>query len=77
MKKLQILGTGCPSCDKLADLAAEAATELGIEFELEKVKDLDRILEFDVSGTPALVVDGEVRLSGRVPDLDEMKRLVE
>ena len=77
MKRLQILGTGCPSCEKLADLAADAATELGIEFELEKVKDLDRILEFDVAGTPALVVDGEVRLSGRVPDLDEMKRLVE
>jgi small redox-active disulfide protein 2 len=77
MKKLQILGTGCPSCEKLADMAAEAALELDLEFELEKVQELERILEFDVAGTPALVVDGEVRVTGRVPDLDELKRLIE
>lgn len=76
MKKLQILGTGCPSCNRLADLTRQAATELGIEFDLEKVTQIDRILAFDVPGTPALVVDGAVRLSGRVPSLGELKELI-
>ena len=67
MKKLQILGTGCPSCERLADLASEAATELGIEFELEKVKEIDRIMAFDIPGTPALVVDGN--LTATVPEI--------
>jgi len=73
MMKLQVLGTGCPSCRKLADLSAQAATELNMEFELEKVSDIDRILSFDVPGTPALVVDGAVRVVGRVPSLEELK----
>ncbi len=76
MKKLQILGTGCPSCRQLADLAAQAATELHIEYEMEKVSDIDRILAFDVPGTPALVIDGEVRVVGRVPSLRELKDMI-
>ena len=68
VKKLQVLGTGCASCNRLADLAKQAATELNVEFELEKVTEIDRILSFDVAGTPALVVDGDVRVVGRVPD---------
>ncbi|MBI5093738.1 MAG: thioredoxin family protein [Candidatus Hydrogenedentes bacterium] len=76
MRKLQILGTGCPSCHRLAELAAQAATELHVEFELEKVSDIDRILAFDVPGTPALVIDGEVRVVGRVPSLRELKDMI-
>lgn len=76
MKKLQILGTGCPKCNKLADLTARAATELNVEYELEKVTQIDRILSFDVPGTPALVVDGKVRVSGRVPSLLELKEIL-
>ena len=77
MKKIQVLGTGCPSCRRLADLAAQAANELQIEFELEKVGEIERILAFDVAGTPALVVDGEVRSAGCVPSLDELKALLQ
>ncbi len=76
MKKLQVLGTGCASCTKLADLTAQAATELNIEFELEKVSEIDRILSFDVPGTPALVVDGTLRVFGRVPTVGELKELI-
>lgn len=76
MKKLQILGTGCPSCNRLADLTKQAATEMNVEFELEKVTQIDRILSFDVPGTPALVVDGEVRVVGRVPSVGELKELI-
>jgi len=76
MKKLQILGTGCPSCNRLADLTRQAATELGLEFELEKVTQIDRILAFDVPGTPALAVDGTVKVTGRVPGVAELRELI-
>jgi small redox-active disulfide protein 2 len=76
MKKLQVLGTGCPSCTRLAELSAQAADELSIPYELEKVAEIDRILAFDIVSTPALVVDGEVRCSGRVPSLDEIKTML-
>jgi len=76
MKKLQVLGTGCPSCNRLAELATLAATELNLEFEMEKVSQIDRILAFDVLTTPALVVDGEVRVVGRVPSFNELKEII-
>jgi len=76
MKKLQILGTGCPQCHRLAAMTEFAATELKIEFELEKVTEIDRILAFDVPGTPALVVDGVVRAVGRIPSVNELKELL-
>ena len=76
MKKVQILGTGCHSCRRLAELAEQAATELGQEFEVEKVTQIDRIMAFGVMTTPALAVDGEVKVSGLLPSLDEIKRLI-
>lgn len=76
MKKLQILGTGCPKCRLLADAAETAAKELGIEYEIEKVTDLNRIMGFGVMLTPALVVDGVVKVSGKVPSADEAKALL-
>ena len=76
MKKLQILGTGCPKCRLLADAAETAAKELGIEYELEKVTDLNKIMSFGVMLTPALVVDGVVKVSGKVPSADEAKALL-
>ena len=56
MKKLQILGSGCPSCNRLAELTKQAATEMNVEFEMEKVTQIDRILSFDVASTPAAAV---------------------
>jgi small redox-active disulfide protein 2 len=76
MKKIQILGTGCRKCTTLAETAEQAAKELGVEYSLEKVTDLKRIAEFGVMFTPALVVDGQVKVSGKVPALDDVKKLL-
>ncbi len=76
MKNLQILGTGCPKCRKLTEVTEQAAKALGIEYQLEKVTDLKQIMAFGVMMTPALVVDGKVKVSGQVPSVDEIKRLI-
>jgi len=76
MKQLQILGTGCAKCANLAATAEQAAQGLGVGYHLEKVTDLKQIMSFGVMTTPALVVDGVVKVAGRLPSLDEMKRLL-
>jgi small redox-active disulfide protein 2 len=76
MKKLQILGTGCAKCHKLAEQTEAAAKALGIEYELEKVTNLNDIMAFGVMITPALAVDGEVKVSGKVPSVEEVKGLL-
>ncbi|KPK82808.1 MAG: hypothetical protein AMJ81_09200 [Phycisphaerae bacterium SM23_33] len=76
MKKLQILGPGCPRCKALAANAEAAAKGLGIEYELEKITDLKRIGKFGVMMTPALAVDGVVKLQGKVADAEEIKGLL-
>ena len=74
--KIQILGTGCPKCEALAAHAEQAARELGLEFEMEKVTGLSKIMAFGVMLTPALAVDGEVKVVGKVPSADEIKALL-
>jgi small redox-active disulfide protein 2 len=76
MKRIQILGTGCPKCRKLAENAEAAARELGLECEIEKVTDLEAIMAFHVMVTPALAVDGDVKAVGRVPSKEEIKELL-
>jgi small redox-active disulfide protein 2 len=76
MKRIQILGTGCPKCKKLAETAEAAAKELGIAYELEKITDITQIMNFGVMMTPALAVDGVVRVSGKVPSVEELKKLL-
>jgi small redox-active disulfide protein 2 len=76
MKKLQILGTGCAKCEKLAEQTEAAARDLNLEFELEKVTDLNRIMQFGVMMTPALAVDGQVKVVGKVPSVDELKEML-
>ncbi len=76
MKKIQILGTGCPKCQKLAAVADEAAKALGLPYEIEKVTQIDRIMGFGVMITPAMVVDGQVKVAGRVPSLEDTKKLI-
>ena len=76
MVKLQILGTGCPKCAKLAENAEAAAREAGIEYELEKVTDINEIMTFGVMLTPALAVDGVVKIVGKVPDPEAIKALL-
>lgn len=77
MKKILILGTGCAACTKLAELVARAADEMDLIADIEKVGDIERILAFDIASTPALVVDGEVRMAGRVPPIAELKKLMQ
>ena len=76
MKKIQILGTGCAKCEKLAKNAEDAAKAVGIDCEIEKVTDIKEIMNFGVMMTPALVVDGEVKVSGKVPSVEEVKKLL-
>jgi small redox-active disulfide protein 2 len=76
MKKLQILGTGCAKCRMLTDHTEQAAKALGLEYTLEKVTDINDIIAFGVMATPALVVDGEVKVAGRVPTADAIKPLL-
>ena len=76
MKKIQILGTGCPKCAKLAENAESAAKELAIDYEIEKITDINRIMEFGIMMTPGLAVDGEVKAAGKVPTVDEIKELI-
>jgi len=76
MKKLQILGTGCPKCKKLAENAEAAAKALGLEYTLEKITDINEIMKFGVMMTPALAVDGVVKVVGKVPDVEAVKGLL-
>jgi small redox-active disulfide protein 2 len=74
--KIQVLGTGCAKCNALTMAAEQAAQSLGLQYELEKVTDLKRIMSFGVMMTPALVVDGKVKISGKVPSVDEIKTML-
>lgn len=76
MKLIQVLGTGCPKCKKLEELTRQATQEMGLECEVLKVTDINAIMTFGVMMTPALAVDGVVKVSGRVPSVEEIKRIV-
>ena len=76
MKTLKVLGTGCAKCKKLAENTEAAATELGLDYEIVKITEISAIMGFGVMTTPALVVDGEVKVVGRVPDVAEIKGLL-
>jgi small redox-active disulfide protein 2 len=76
VKKLQILGTGCSKCKRLTQQVEQAAKELGIEHQIEKVTDVEQIISFGVMTTPALAVDGQIKVAGDIPSLDNLKRLI-
>jgi small redox-active disulfide protein 2 len=76
MRKLQILGTGCLKCKKLAEQAEAAARAAGIEYQIEKVTSLQDIMRFGVMMTPALAVDGTVKVVGKVPSVDEIRKML-
>jgi small redox-active disulfide protein 2 len=73
---LQVLGPGCAKCKMLAEHAERAATELGLDFELEKVTEIEKIFEFGVVATPALAVDGEIVVCGHVPSTPRLKEML-
>ena len=76
MKVLQVLGTGCPKCKKLAENTEAAAKALGLEYQLLKVTDITEIMNMGVMLTPALAVDGVVKVAGKVPTPDEIQKFL-
>ena len=74
MKDIKILGTGCKKCVKLFNQAELAAKELALEYTIEKITALDKIMDYGVMMTPALVVDGEIKVVGTVPKLEDLKK---
>ena len=76
MKKIQILGSGCSKCKSLAQNAESAAKEMGLEYSLEKVTDIKEIMKFGVMMTPALVIDGQVKTSGKLLNVNEIKEML-
>jgi small redox-active disulfide protein 2 len=74
--KLEILGTGCAKCRKLEELTKEAVKDMGIEADIVKVQDIKAIMSYGVMMTPALVVDGEVKVAGKIPSLNEIKKWI-
>ncbi len=76
MKKIQILGMGCPKCARLYAAAESAAKELGIEYQMEKIADINKITEMGVMMTPALAINDDVKFAGKVPSAEELKKII-
>ena len=70
--KIEILGTGCPKCKKLNELTKEVIQELGISAEIKKITDINKIIDYGVMITPALVIDGDVKFAGKIPGKQEI-----
>jgi small redox-active disulfide protein 2 len=76
MKTLQILGTGCPKCKALAENTEAAAKNLGMEYRMEKITDIQAIMGFGVMMMPALAVNGVVKVWGKVPSMEEIRKIL-
>jgi small redox-active disulfide protein 2 len=74
--KIEILGSGCSNCVKLAKNAEEAVKAAGVECEVEKVTDFGRIMGYGVMSTPALVIDGKVKSVGKMLSVDDIKKMI-
>ncbi len=75
--KIEILGTGCPKCKKLNELVEEAINELVVSAEIIKVTDINKIIDYGVMVTPALVIDGDVKMAGKIPEKEEIEKWIE
>jgi small redox-active disulfide protein 2 len=76
MRLIQVLGPGCPKCEKLKKNAEEAVQQSGVEATVEKITDINVIVSFGVMSTPAVVIDGEVKSVGKVLSADDIKKLL-
>ena len=76
-KIIKVLGPGCPKCKKLMELTKQAADELNMNCSIEKISDIMEIMKFGVAITPALVVNDEVKVMGKVPSVDEIKNMIQ
>jgi len=75
--KIEILGTGCPKCKKLNELTKEVIQELGISAEIKKITNINDIIDYGVMVTPAIVIDGDVKIAGKIPEKEKIKRWIE
>jgi len=75
--KIFVLGPGCPRCHEVEKRTINALAELGVAADVGKVSDITKIMEFDILGTPGLVIDGKVVCSGRIPRLEEIKAWIQ
>ena len=76
MKEVKVLGPGCPKCVQLMKQAEQAVQELGLECSVEKITDIQQITRYGVMMTPALVVNGQVKATGKVPSMDDLKKML-
>ena len=76
MKKIKILGTGCPKCKQTTALVEEALKDTGVDATIEKVEDIMEIMKYNVLSTPVLIIDEEIKIKGRVPSKSEMIALL-
>lgn len=74
--RIEVLGSGCAKCNKTKELAEKAVKEAGMDAEIVKVEDFDKILEYGVMVTPALVIDGDVKVAGKVPSVEDIKKWI-
>ncbi|HZK40277.1 MAG TPA: thioredoxin family protein [Atribacterota bacterium] len=75
--KIEILGTGCPKCKKTKELTKEVVNELGVSAEIINVTDINKIINYGVMVTPALVIDGDVKVAGKIPSKEEITKWIE
>jgi small redox-active disulfide protein 2 len=73
---IQVLGTGCAKCKTLYETVNKAVAETGVDACVEKIQDIEKIMAFEILMTPGLVIDGQVKTAGRLPALDEVKKLI-
>jgi small redox-active disulfide protein 2 len=73
---IQVLGTGCAKCKTLHEIVKKAVEETGVDAEIEKVEDIQKIMAFEILMTPGLVIDGVVKAAGRVPNVEEVKKMI-
>ena len=74
--KIEILGTGCTRCDKLEELVKQVVKETGVAAEVVKEKDIKKIMAYGVMSTPGLVIDGKVKVAGKLPSVDDLKKMI-
>ncbi len=73
---IQVLGTGCSKCKTLYAIATQATQESGVDVEVQKVEDIQQIMAFQIFMTPGLVIDGKVKAAGRIPNVEEVKKMI-
>ena len=74
---IQVLGTGCSKCKTLLEMVKKAVLETGVQAEVEKVEDIEKIMAYEILMTPGLVINGQVKAAGRIPKLEEIKSMLQ